>query len=269
MTATDVTLNNVALSVAVPTAQILAVRRPLLAARRHRVIDIPGRAGLYRFDEEPGDRTIGLVVDILAGTFAARRAAVAALAYWADIGTSAELIIDDEPDRYHTALIDSDPAAIEHLLHAEASLEFRVGPYAHAVAVSTQSVAVTAASPASGTFAIGDLVTAEPVVELTANDGTVTSFTLTVNGYALTWGPGADTIASGETITISSLADAVTLGVNADVNLTGTYDVAYLSMVDVSGEFPLLLEGTQTWALEWTGTATDITLEFTWRERFR
>lgn len=266
---TDVTLNTIALSSAVPTAAVLDVRRPLVAARRHVNADVPGRAGAWTWDEEPGLAELELLVDIQADTFAGRRAAVRDLAYWADIGTAAALIIDDEPDRYYDALLTSDGAAFERLLNAATTLRFQVGPYPKAIAISTVSIPVTGSSPKSGSFNIADEVTAEPVVELTAVDGTVTSFVLTVNGYALAWGPGADIVALGDAITISSIADVVTLGPSADVNLTGAFDVADLSMVDVSGEFPLLFEGSNTWQLAWTGTATSITLEFTWRERYR
>jgi predicted phage tail component-like protein len=265
---TDVTLNAVALSTAVPAAVILEVRRPLVARRRHKIVEVPGRAGAWTFDEQPGMRLLELDVDVQADTMAARRTAVRDLAYWCDIGTAARLIIDDEPDRFYDALLDDEPDVLERLVHAATTLKFLVGPYAQAIAVSSEAISITG-SPGSGTFAIPDKVTAEPVVELTAVDGTVTSFVLEVNGYELSWGPGADALALGESLTISSISDTVTLGLNDDVNLTGAFDAADLTMADVAGEFPLLLEGTTEWSLAWTGTATRVDLEFTWRERFR
>lgn len=262
---TDLTLNGVALSTAVPEALVLDVRRPLVGKRRHRTAEIAGRAGSWRWDEEPGDRTIEVDLDLQAESFAERRAAVRQLAYWADVGTTAPLIISDEPDRYHEALLDSDDAALERLCYAETTIRFLAGPYALASTLSTQTVTANS-NPDTDTFAIDDEVTAEPIVEITPVGGTLTGFTLTVNGYALTW---AGTLAAGETLTISSISDTVTLGANDDVNLTGAFDEADLDMADVSGEFPLLLEGSQTWAISWTGTATSVGIDFTWRERSR
>lgn len=262
---TDVTLNGTALSSAVPEAIVTKVVRPLVGKRRHSTVEIPGRAGSWRFDEEPGDRIITLEIDLQGASFEARRAAVRALAYWADPGTTTQLVIDDEPDRYHDALLDNDPDPDEWLRAGEATLRFLVGPYSAASVLSTESASATT-NPDTDSFSIPDGITAEPVVEITPAGGTLTSWTLTVNGYALTW---TGTLGAGETITISSISDTVTLGANDDVNLTGTFDEEDLDMTDVSGEFPLLLEGSTDWSFEWTGTATSVSIDFTWRERFR
>ena len=318
---TTASLNNVALATAVPSATILSVSRPLVGARRHSRIAIPGRPGGWTFDEVPGDRTISLVVTIGATSFAARRAAVTELAYWADIGTTMRLVIDDEPDRYHDVILADAPDVAEWLLSGDVTLAFLAGPYASAVALSTEAIAAAGAGADSGTFSIADRVAAEPVIEVTPTNGTVSAFTLTMNGDALTWGASAGgarptapvieladapatspaagafvafvatggrgyatyadgyvydglgwrlaLIASGETLTISSISDTVTVGINDDVDLVGTFDVAALDISDVAGTFPLLLEGLNTWALAWTGTATAVTLDITWRERFR
>lgn len=318
---TSASLNNVDLAAAVPSATILSVSRPLVGARRHSRISIPGRPGGWTFDEVPGDRTISLVVTIGATSFAARRTAVTELAYWADIGTTMRLVIDDEPDRFHDVILADAPDLAEWLLSGDVTLAFLAGPYSSASSLSTESLAASGAGTDSGTFTIPDRVTVEPVIEVTPTNGTVTAFTLTMNGDALTWGaaaggarpnapviqedevdlvsPGGGAlvdfigtggrgyatyadgyiydglgwrlalIASGDTLTISSISDTVTVGINDDVDLTGTFDVAALDISDVAGTFPLLLEGLNTWALVWTGTATAVTLDITWRERFR
>lgn len=265
MTTVDLTLNGVPLSSAVPEALVLDVSRPLVGKRRHTTVDIPGRAGSWRFNEEPGDRTIEITLDLEAETFAARRDAVRRLAYWADVGDTANLYISDEPDRFHEALLDSDDAVLERLCYGETTIEFLVGPYALATGLSTETITANS-NPDSDTFDIPDAVTAEPVVEITPAGGGLTGFTLTVNGYAITW---AGTLNSGETLTISSLSDTVTTGENEDVNLTGTFDEDDVDMADVSGEFPLLFEGTQSWSILWTGAATSVGVVFTWRERSR
>lgn len=259
-------LNDDSLAVVVPEALVLDVVRPLVGTRRHTPVDIPGRPGSVIFDEEPGDRVIQVPMDLEADGFTDRRDAVRRLARWADIGTGAVLVIDDEPDRYHVALLENDDDVLERLCYGAATLRFRVGPYALADELSTVSTSATT-NPDSDTFNITDEVTAEPVVELTPAGGTLTGFTLTVNGYSLTWAGGP--IVAGDTITISAISDTVTLGSNEDVDLTGSFDEADVDMADVSGEFPLLLEGPNAWSLSWTGTATSVAVVFTWRERFR
>lgn len=262
---TDLTLNGVALSAAVPTALVLRVERELVGRRRYSDVEVPGRAGSWRFDEEPGNRALRVWIDIQAESFEARRDAVRELAYWADVGTTAALIVSDEPDRYHEAILADGADVEEWLVRAEIPLRFVVGPYSLASTVSTESLTANT-NPDSGTFAIPDTVTAEPVVEITPAGGAMTSFVLIVNGYTLTW---EGDVASGETLTISSISDTVTLGPNDDVNLTGAFDTADLDMADVAGEFPLLLEGTQQWSISWTGAATSLGIVFTWRERSR
>lgn len=268
MTTTGVTLNGVTLAAAVPTALVQKVVRPLVGKRRHSDVLIPGRAGALRYDEEPGNRTLEVEIDILAATFEERRAAVRALAEWADVGTTSALVFDDEPDRYHLAILDNDPDGDEWLTHAGTIvLRFDAGPYTYSDTVSTQIVTATTNPDNANTFTIPDEIYAEPIIELTPAGGTMTGFTLTVNGFEITWAGGP--ILAGETLTISSLSDTVTLGVSGDVNLTGAYDPNTVAMTDVDGLFPLLLSGLNEWSIEWTGTATSIGLEFTWRERSR
>lgn len=264
---TDLNLNGVALSTAVPEALVLKVARQLAGARRNVFVDVPGRSGSWVFVEQPGDRTLIATLDILATTFADRRDAIRRLAYWADVGAVARLIVDDEPDRFHSAILDAsvDPAewltAVEQL-----EVPFRVGPYAEAVALSIETLLVSGGSPDSGTFVAPDTVEGLPVVEIRPTNGTMTELTWTLNGNALTFG---ETLLDEETVTISSISDTVTLGVSGDVDLTGAFVPAAVAMGSVSGDFGRIVEGVNAWSLQWTGTATTATVTVTWRERFR
>ena len=263
----DVNLNGTDLSTAVPEALVLDVRRPLVGARRFEQVEVPGRAGAWTFDEEPGPRIIEVDLDLQAPDFETRRAAVRAVADWADIGTHSQLIFSDEPDRYHWAQLANDGDVSERLLYGAATLRFTADPFAYSTTTTTQA-ATANSNPDTDTFTIGDEVYAEPVIELTPAGGNLTAFVLTVNGYQVTW---AGLLASGDTLTISSISDVVTLGANDDINLTGAFDVADLDMADVSAPdgFPLLFSGLNTWTLSWTGSATSVALNFYWRERTR
>lgn len=264
---TDLNLNGVALSTAVPDALVLKVARQLAGARRNVFVDVPGRSGSWVFPEQPGDRTLVATLDVSSASFADRRAAIRALAYWADVGAVARLIVDDEPDRYHEAILDASTDPAEWLTYVEQlELPFRVGPYALAIALSVETLAVSGGSPESSTFVAPDTVEGVPVVEITPTDGTMTELTWTLNGNALTFG---ETLLSGETVTISSLSDTVTLGVSGDVDLTGAFVPAAVAMGAVSGDFGRIIEGVNAWSLQWTGTATTATVTVTWRERFR
>jgi len=264
---TDLNLNGVALSAAVPEALVMKVARQLVGSRRNVFVDVPGRSGSWTFTEQPGDRTLIATLDVEAGSFAARRAAVRNLAYWADVGAVARLIIDDEPDRYHEAILDAAVDPAEWLISVELlELPFRVGPYALASAASVRTLPVSGGSPESGTFTAPDTVEGRPVIQITPTDGTMTALTFTLNGQALDF---AETLLSGSTLTISSISDTVTRGVSGDVDLTGAFVPASIAMGAVSGDFGRIIEGVNAWSLVWTGTATAATVTATWRERFR
>ena len=261
-------LNGVELADAVPAALVVSVARQLAGERRHVFVDVPGRSGSYLFPEQPGDRSLRLELDLQASTFDERRAAVRDLAGWADLTGSARLILSDEPDRYHDAILDDRPELLEQLVYAASSIVFRVGPYALAITPTTVALAVSGAGSDSGTFTGTETggVDAFPVVEITPNDGTLTSFAWTLNGTELSYG---STVAMGDTITVSSISDTVTLGASGDTDLTGAFVAGLVAMATVSGDFGRVLPDSNDWAFEWTGTATDITIEVTWRERFR
>jgi len=262
----DATLAAIALSSSVPEAVILDHRRDLVGRRRHVRRNAPGRPGSWRWDEEPGDRNLELDVHIAAASIAARRDAVRRLAAWADVG-DAQLVLSDETDRYYEAILDDNAGLDELLQYAEGTVRFVTGPYSLAIATSSELVTAAGPSPDSDSFNVGDDVNVDPVIEVTALGGTVTSLTLTVNGDALTW-TGAVALTAGEAVTISSLSSTVTVGVNVDADLVGAFNVAAVDMADVAGTFPILFPGANAWSIAWTGTATDLGIRFLWRERF-
>jgi predicted phage tail component-like protein len=268
MTTTDLELNASPLSVAVPEVIILAVRRPLVGARRHVSIDVPGRAGSWTYSEEPGDRTISVDFNIAADTLDDRRAAVRSLADWLDVGATSRLYIDDEPDRFHTAILDAAPEAAEWLLGAGGSVAFRVGPYAEAATLSVENLAAPA-DPTSGSFNTTDDVAAPPIIEIQAGGGNVTAFAFTLNGDTIARTADAPALGNGQTLTISTISNTVSTGVNGDAELVGAYDPALVQMADVSGQFPYVVGGPNPWSITWDGTATSIAITVTWRTRYR
>ena len=263
----DLTLDGVALSSAVPEALVVVPVRPLVGERRDVFVDVPGRAGSWRFPEQPGDRSLEFKVHLLAADFEARRASVEALADWCDTSETVRLIVSDRPDRFHEVMLENAPKPDEWLLAGEADLVFRAGPYALGLEPGTETIAASGAGSDSGTFDFGGSICAEPIIEITPTNGDIETFALTIGDDTIAYeGP---TIANGATVTVSTISDTVTSGINGDTELTGAYLGGLVIMSAVSGVFPLLCPPTVEWSLTWTGSATTVTITITWRERYR
>jgi predicted phage tail component-like protein len=263
-TPVSITLGGTALGSACPEFRVRDINRGLLGERRDEYVQVPGRPGSWLYTEEPGDRVIVIEGIMRADGTAARRSAMRSLARWAQTDGTAQMIFGDEPDRFYAVTLADAPDVNEVLRYGEVELEFRADPYPLSTSLSTETIAVSG-SPDSGTFAVSDDIGAYPVIEITPTNGTITSFTLTVNGFQLAW---SGTLLEDETLTISSVSFTVTAGQNGDTMLTGAFDPNLLEMSDVIGEFPELVPGTNDWSLSWVGTATTVTVEVTWRERF-
>lgn len=247
---------------------VLRVRRPLVGARRDEFVEVPGREGFWHFAEKPGGRVISVDFDLLARTFADRRAAVIALADLLESPlTLAPLIFDDEPDRFHRARLVSAPDPDEWLTHGAFSVDFMCGPYAEATAPSSSAWAAATGVP--HTFTPPDTVFGVPELVLTATGGTVTSFVLEVNGETLTYGPGGFGLDPAEQLTVTTLGYALYSGPSQDPQLDGTFDPLTLDMATVSGDFGYVLPGLNSVELTYTGTATSIGTTIRWRRRYR
>lgn len=262
----DLTLDGVSLAAAVPDAVVQDVNRPLAGEVRTEFVTVPGRAGSWDFDEEPGEISLTFSIAILVDTVAARRAAIGTLAAWARTPSGrADLVISDEPSRVWEVRLAAGPPMVDDETMGQTSVVFSARPYALASTPTVENIAASG-PPDSGSFVASDVVEADPVIELTPTDGTLESFVLDLNGDSVAWSGAA--IAQDDTITISSLADVVTVGANFDVNLTGAFDPADVDMVDVAvSGFPTIVPGSNPWNLQWSGSATAVTIVITWRER--
>lgn len=264
---TTINLNATDSATAVPEMLIVRIRRRLLGARRDTFVEVPGRGGSWVFPEEPGDRSIFVEFDLQGSAFSNLRDAVRRLATWADTLNGAKrFIASDEPDRFYDVVLVGSLDVDEWLLRGSGELEYRAGPYAQAVTPTTETFAASGAGSDSDTFAALDELVAYPVIEITPTNGTITALAFTMNGDTLDW---SGLIADDETLSISSIANVVTAGESDDVNLTGAYDVSALSMSAVDGRFPLVIPGANAWSMTWTGSATTVTIEITWRRRYR
>lgn len=257
---TEITYDDVDLSEVVPEAIVQKITRSLLGSVRDAYQEISGRAGSWLFAEQPGDRTLTIALALVADNNADRRAAVRALAAWADKPTAAPLIVDDEAGWYWLAKLAESPDPDEWLEAAELELVFRTGPYGLAIDPSSDSWAAT--NNVDHTLTIDDEVPAFPIITITAGAAMASGFTLRVNGVDLIYGTA---VANGAKVTVSSIAYAVTTGDNDDTELTGTFDPDLLSMAAVDGDFPILQPGDNTVRV----IGANSTLDVLWRPRFR
>lgn len=241
------------------------VRRRMVGAVRDQLITVPGRDGGWVYPERRGFRQITAECTLTSPP-STRHAAVVSVADWLDKTGERQLKFNDQPDRYWLATLTDDPDPDEWRSRATFALTWTAQPYAYAV--STTSVTVTALSPGtlSGNFTAADTIDAYPEVTITPLNGTMTAIDFTLNDSLLSW---AGSLASGVPINLSSVSDTVTTGVSTDAELTGAYTPGLVNMADVSGEFGMILEGFNTWAIDWTGTATTARIRFRWRRRYR
>lgn len=254
-------------STTVPELEVLRVRRPLAGARRDEYVDVPGRAGFYLFEEQPGARKIELELDIGAGTLAARRTAVRAVADLLDRPGLSKLVVDDEPAIFHRCRLASTPDPEEWLLGATFVVELVAEPYGYGTTVSTE--AWTATSAVAHTWTPPDTVDAELELELVANGGTVTALTVLVNGETLVYALGSTGLAAGQRLTISGISYTVTLGASIDTDLDGTFDPDDLDMAFTSGDFGDVIAGLNSITITRTGTAATVGVTARWRRRYR
>lgn len=269
--AVDVTLNGLPLSDAVPEALVLQVLRPLVGNRRNVFVDVPGRAGSWTFPEEPGDRVLTIQLHLLADTFALRRAAVRALADWADVGDTAQLVFEDEPDRYHEAILDASADPNEWLQTATIAIPFHVGPYALALVETEEVLTGGAGSGTAGAFLTdwnaGISVDVAPRVTLTFSGGSVSVFTLNLNGDTVTV---TATVPANVPITIDMETGDVYFEQSVSEDVRHAYDAeGDRVMQQVDGTFGVVIETTNRLAVDWTGAATSVSVTVTYRERYR
>jgi len=268
MTSTTFTFDGVA-STTIPELLVTRVRRPLVAARRDEYVEIPGREGFWLFPEKAGSRIITLELDLLAGSFAERRAAVIALADLLDRPIAlGKLIVSDEPDRFHRCRLASSPDPDEWLNHGAFSVDLSAEPYAQQNTPTTQTFAA-AGSGVPQLFTPADKVYGIPEIEVTANSGTVTSLVLNVNGDVLTYAIPGTGLTAGQTLTISSLGFVATRGTSGDPDLVGAFIPANLDMTTVSGDFGYIVAGANTITATRTGTAITLGVAVRWRRRSR
>lgn len=260
-----VTWNGIS-SATIPELVIGKVQRKMIGDNRTILREIPGREGSIPFGERPGMREFRMECYVQALTFVpGRRDAVTEVADWLDVEGQAALTISDEPGVYYEAVLGDPPDPDEWREVGTFEIRFKCQPYALDTNVTTRTVNGDADFVDSWDPGITSPVF--PVIEITPTNGTLTGFEFTMNGETLVW---SGALADDETLTLNSISAVVLLGASGDVMLTGAYDPANLSMSGLFGSFPELVPGVNNWQFVSTGgTATAITVEISYRKRYR
>lgn len=262
----DITWNAIS-STTIPGIVFTNPNRQLLGEFRGSLQLIPGRRGSWFFPEVRGRRTISVPGYILReGDFDARRATMETLADWLDIDIQGRLIFSDDPTVYYEAVVGDCGNTDEWRDLGTFELQWMVNPFAWDLTLTNLILSATATY--NTTFDPAIKTPLYPIIEVKPTDGTLTEFGLTINGQSIHWLGGS--LAMNSTLTIDSLSAVVTTGVNTDVELTGAYNPASVTMSGVTGQFPYLLPGVNTFNFtKTTGTATAITIKIIYRKAYR
>jgi predicted phage tail component-like protein len=244
------------------------VIRKLFGKNRDVYKEVAGREGAWHFPEKRGLKTLKVKVAAVSDGFPTpRREAFNQIATWVDKDEFKPLIISDEPDRFVNAVLAVEPDIEEWREFGRLELEFNCEPYSYALTVSQVDLTLTTADP-EDTFFVTDQLYAYPVIEITADGGTINGFDLIFNGELLHYGK---TITNTSSVAISSLSYTVVDGQNTDIDLTGAFNPGSVNMADVSGFFPVILpEQLNEITLNMgVGTTADAQVQILWRERYR
>jgi phage-related protein len=266
MAGVEITWNSVSSST-IPGLVFTNPKRQLLGNHRGSFLEIPGRRGSWYFPELRGRRSIKVDGFVLqeTGIFSDRRDSIVAMADWLDVDIQARLILGDDPSVYYEAVLGDCGDTDEWRDLGTFQLEWLVSPFSFATTVTNL---VVASAVTTNTVFDPDILTPTlPVIEVKPTNGNITDFYISINGEALSW---QGSLASGNTITIDTNSVVVTTGVNTDVELTGAYDPAAVQVSGVSGSFPYLVPGINTYGFHInTGTATAVTVTIKYRKAYR
>ena len=157
------------------------INRPLLPLLRKRELAIPGKHGVYSFENETfGKRMIEVELRYVGTNFDELRTRARSIASWLNgYDGNKNLIFDDETDKYYVAKIYSDVGLTNLFKLGETTIIFECEPFAYGTTVRGVTATVTASGSivtvsSSGTFETPPIITLQ-------NNGlsAITTFTLT------------------------------------------------------------------------------------------
>jgi predicted phage tail component-like protein len=118
---------------------MLSVDRTVLPAPNDVYLQVPNRDGSYLFNRGLLDRTIKVDCSIFATSMTQLRLLVRDISAWLFTQQRAQLIFDDEPDKYYMAKYEGAIGLNQITTDGEFSLIFRCEPHAYSLTPKTQN----------------------------------------------------------------------------------------------------------------------------------
>jgi predicted phage tail component-like protein len=213
---------------------ILVATRPIIPKpQRHMdYIDVPGRSGSLRVDYETyADIMIPVICSFRDADIPGQADEVKA---WLN-GGEGQLIFSNQTDRYYLAHVsDQFDIAQEYKIFGKFQVDFRCRPFKYAVTNTPVTLTEAGAVTNPGN------INSEPVILVTGSG----AITLTINGTD---------------IVLADVVDNVTI----DSVLKDSYKGTVLKNSKMTGEFPLLTPGSNSFS--WSGTVTSVEVTGNWR----
>lgn len=248
-----------------------SVNRPMLPTLRKRELVIPGKHGVYDFDDNTFEkRIIEVELKYIGTNFTELRTRARQIAVWLNgFNGSKNLIFHDETDKYYVGKIYSEIGLQNLFKVGQCTVQFEVDPFAYYLVSTGDDITwtsnltwdsdyVTWQTYLSYTYTVTAGVTANitnygtfnarPIFEIT---GSFTNFTITQGTATLTY---TETVTGSQTLTINCENYIVALGsTNKMYALSGTS----------TNEFFELTTGDNTLIFSGTSLNCNVTVDFT------
>lgn len=228
-----------------PGLSVRSGNRPIKSTVSNKYLNVPGRDGSYMFPGNARDKVKTYIFTLVANSFDELWPVFTEVSAWLHTKSKAQLIVDDQPDRYDMGVVEDEIEPKFEGVMAEFEVQFHCEPYAYSLAPKTQNFV-------SDSLTITNEGTAPASPKFTA------TFTATATEYKLWFGNYFIRIVRnfiiGDILVIDNAISKVTVnGVNAMANL------------DLNSRFFGI--DTRTNALNVTPTAKATTV-ITWKERW-
>ncbi len=172
---------------------MLSKNRMILPAFSDQFENITGRSGSYLFPGDLQDRTIEVDCYIPESTLANLRSKARDVAAWLAVSSRAQLIFDDEDDKFYLARLANQVDLQQLFALGEFPLHFRCDPYAYAVTETDQTIFGSATVTNAGNQPVSPLL-------ICTMTGAVSNLTITNDTGESLVIPG--TLATGQVVEI-------------------------------------------------------------------
>jgi predicted phage tail component-like protein len=168
-----------------------SVKRPLLPALKLKRVELPGASGAYDFeDEEYSLRTVTMKIQYIGTDYEELRSRARSIAAWLSYSAFAQLIINDETDKYYLAKVTGEVDLDSLFESGSADVSFDCQPFAYALNNEVVEMTITGADEQNftnpGTRHV-NYKSPQGSYLTVIIDGSFTTLSLSINGNTLTY----------------------------------------------------------------------------------